>query len=83
MSLELKFFKLLILLSLLPIKIENNINGEAPIEVDKRNLNKDISNRESRIFWINNGVPGTSRKIIKYSRVEFFINLLTLYVYFS
>ena len=50
MSLELKFFKLLILLSLLPIKIENNINGEAPIEVDKRNLNKDISNRESRIF---------------------------------
>ena len=37
------------------------------------NLKGEISNKERRVFCNNNGVPGISRKIIRYSRVEFFI----------
>ena len=49
--------------------------------VDKINLKEEISNKERRIFWTNNGVPGINLKIIKYSIDELLMYLSILFVY--
>ena len=72
-----------IFLIFFPIITDVNKIGVKPMKVAKRKLNFGIPSNDKMMFCIISGRPGTNRKIIRYSNVEWEIYLLIFWTYFS